>query len=248
MIRSHAAEKFRSDYAELVQKASGLFLQEFGYALRDPFEEIVSRLRAREDFAFSRFGDGEFNAIFLADGANCDGHRYFPELGRRLRQILDRPPSYLLGLQPLAILIHGARRIRATFEGPHWTFADCFHLALIEGRINDFFGALAGRDVALVGAPHHRYLAEGKSWEFIEVPYGDCWPQYRSLLAALKSRATTVEEVFLLCASMTANVLVDDLHQLNPRNTYIDAGSIFDPYVGVNSRSYHEHLDLTANG
>lgn len=229
-------------YGSYLQRSSKLFAQEFGYDLSDPLADMCARLGEGSAFSFSRFGDGELNAIFGVDGANCDGHRYFPELGRRLAEILARRPGYVLGLQPLAILVHGAERVRSVSAGIRWVFAGCLHWASIEGRLGGFLDALADREVVLVGAPHHRQLAKARSWRFVEVAYGDCWPQYESLRATLESRAVSSGIVFLFCASMTANVLIDDLHQLNGDNTYIDAGSVFDPYVGVHSRNYHEML------
>jgi len=48
--------------------------------------------------------------------------------------------------------------------------------------------------------------------------------------------------VILFCASMMSNVLIDELHNLAKQPTIdatlIDIGSVFDMYVGVNSRSY----------
>lgn len=211
--------------------------------LPDPFDNICTMLREGRPFAFSRFGDGEFNAIFGEEGANSDGHRYFPDLGRRLREIVERKPQYLMGLQTHAVMVHGARPIRALSPGVQWVLADSLHNASMEGQLGRFFGALDGREILLVGAPHHQRLAEGRSWQFAEVALGDCWPQYDSLRATLEPKAVTNERVFLFCASMTANVLIDDLYRQNPRNTYIDAGSVFDPYVGVNSRLYHHELD-----
>jgi hypothetical protein len=211
--------------------------------LPDPYVDICKDLAAGKPFAFSRFGDGELAAVFGVEGANSDQQKFHPELGRRLTEILERKPDYLLGLQTLAVLVHGARPILLDFPGIEWVLADSLHNASMEGRLGSFLTALSGREVCLVGAPHHLPMAEERRWRFVEVPYGDCWPQYESILARLDSLAADDDTVFLLCASMTANVLLDDLHTRNPRNTYIDLGSVFDPHVGVKSRDYHHQLD-----
>jgi hypothetical protein len=212
--------------------------------LPDPFEGICAMLGDGTAFSFSRFGDGEFSAIFGVEGVNSDGQRYFPELGQRLRQIVEAEaqPSYLMGLQTLAVMVHGARPIFSNFAGVKWVLADSLHNASMEGRLGAFFDSLVDREVLLVGAPHHGQLAQERSWQYVEIPYGDCWPQYESLHATLAPRAASEDTVFLFCASMTANVLIDDLHRLNPRNTYIDAGSVFDPYVGIRNRGYQKEL------
>jgi len=52
--------------------------------------------------------------------------------------------------------------------------------------------------------------------------------------------------VFGLSASMATNVIVDELYDvIGDRCTMIDFGSIWDPFVGVMSRSYHrEYKEL----
>lgn len=234
-------------YRRRVRGLEGRFVEAFGYELRDPFEQVCAMLAAGEPFAFSRFGDGELNAILGVEGENRDGHPYHPDLGLRLRGILESTPEYLLGLQPLAVMMHGIEPVLALSRGIRWVLADAFQFALADGRLGRLFEALAGREeVWLVGAPHHRQLAVRRSWRFVEVAYGDCWPQYEGLLARLRRELPREGAVFLFCAAMTADVLVDDLHRANPANTYVDVGCVFDPYVGVNSRGYHEELDPDA--
>lgn len=210
--------------------------------LPDPFDDICTMLSDGTAFSFSRFGDGELSAVFGVEGQNSDGHQYFPDLGLRLKGVLDRQPDYLMGLQTLAVMVHGALPIRALAPGTEWVLADSLHNASMEGELGRFFEGLEGREALLVGAPHHHQLADERSWKFVEVAYGDCWPQYESLRNSLEPHAAADDIVFLFCASMTANVLIDDLYALNPRNTYIDVGSVFDPYVGVTSRTYHKEL------
>jgi len=218
--------------------------------LPDPYDEIVGMLRDRVPFAFSRFGDGEFNAIYGVEGVNCDGHRYFPDMGRRLREIVEREPDYLMGLQPGAILMHGAWRTVAISGGTpndgqrSWMLADSLHDASLNNRLDSFLDALGGRDVLLVGAEHLRGFSESKGWRYQPVPAHDCWTAYEETLEGLKSSIPSSGGVLLFCASMMSNVLLDDLYTLNPANTYIDTGSLFDPYAGVISRLYHEELDL----
>lgn len=218
--------------------------------LPDPYDEMVEMLRDGVPFAFSRFGDGEFNAIFGVEGVNRDGHQYFPEMGRRLREIVAREPDYLMGLQPMAIFTHGARQTvwmseRTPNDGfKRWVLADSLHDASLDDRLDSFLDSLAGRDVLLVGPEHLRGFTESKGWGFQPVPAQDCWTAYEETLERLKSTIPGPGGVVLLCASMMSNVLLDDLFELDPTITYIDTGSLFDPYAGVISRPYHEELEL----
>jgi hypothetical protein len=219
------------------------FSREFGYELKDPFDDLCRKLEEGTAFSFARFGDGEFNAIFGARGANCDGHRYFPDLGQRLRGVLDTKPSYTVGLQPLAVMLFGAERIIAVSPGISWVFAGTLHTALREGRLAQFLDALIGRTVLLVGPEHLRKLSESKGWEHVLVSPQNCWTEYNEITRLLRDAVSGSGDVVLFCASMMSNVLIDDLYNENPANTYIDVGSVFDPLVGVNSRHYHSELD-----
>ena len=49
------------------------------------FEELIEKIKNKEMFSFSRFGDGEMNAVFGKEGMNCDSHRYFPDMGLRFK-------------------------------------------------------------------------------------------------------------------------------------------------------------------
>jgi len=218
------------------------FPEEFGYPLEDPFDDMVEMLAERRAFSFARFGDGEFFAVLGESGENCDGHGYHPELGRRLGEILAAKPAYLTGLQPLAVMRHGVEPIRTRSHGIRWVYSDSLHSALLDGRLDRFFDALKRLPVVLVGPPHLHSFAVEKAWLFAEVAYGDCWPQYEALKRLLAPWARVDGVIFLFCASMTSNVLIDDLHKANPRNTYIDVGSVFDPFVGIASRVYHDAI------
>lgn len=230
-------------YGRILQRSLDRFEEAYGYELRDPFESMREMLERGEPFSLARFGDGEFNAIFGAVGANCDGHRYFPELGQRLRQILESEPGYLLGLQPVLMLGRGPEKIQSVSRGIRWVLADSLHLASMDGRLPSFLGALEHRETQLVGPEHLRPLSRQMGWTHHAIPAENCWQRYGEVGESLRlATSGSSGVVVLFCASMMSNVLIDDLHRLNPANTYIDVGSVFDPYVGVNSRDYHDDL------
>lgn len=219
------------------------FVKTFGYELRDPFDDICQMLSGGAPFSFSRFGDGEFNAIYGSSGPNTDGHQYFPDLRRRLQEIVESEPDYIMGLLPLAGALRGTDWIRSISGDVHWVSAESLHVALIEGRLGRFFDGLDGKDVALVGPEHLRPLSERRHWSYAPVPLPDCWTKYDEIIETLKDTVPGSGGVILFCAGLTTNVLIDDLYRHNPMNTYLDVGSVFDPLVGVSSRDYHEKLD-----
>jgi hypothetical protein len=223
-----------------IQRELERFIQE------DPFEDIVTMLGNGTPFAFSRFGDGEFSAIFGVGEVNCDGHAYYPDLGQRLRAIVEGNPGYLMGLQPLAVVYHGALQIWQVAGDRKWVLADSLHLASVESRLGELFGALSRRNVLLVGPEHLGKLAAAQGWSHSPIPSRDCWTQYVETRERLKETISPSGDVVLFCASMMGNVLIDDLYTLKPTNTYIDAGSVLDPYAGVQTRAYHAQLSADA--
>lgn len=240
-------QRFRSgdleEYRRRLQAFQQRFAESFGYEIRDPFEDVCTMLGDRKAFAYSRFGDGEFKAVFGVEGMNCDGHQFFPEMGGRLTEILVSKPDYTLGLLPLAVRVHGMERILALSEGIHWVLANSFPLALLDGRLGAFFDALAGREVLLVGPSHLQELSSSREWAHLPIPSRDCWTEYDEIHRRLRESIAAADSVVLFCASMMSNVLIDDLHKSNPTNTYVDVGSAFDPLCGVNSRLYHDALN-----
>jgi len=118
-----------------------------------------------------------------------------------------------------------------------WVNSDVLHNANINERLSSFFDALQGREVTIIGSLHLMRF-DRFYFDFIEVNSRNCWLNYHETLAQLTP--TKTNHVYLFCASMMSNVLIDDLY--SPENSYIDLGSALDPFCGVNSRSYHLKL------
>lgn len=50
---------------------------------------ICNNIEKNIPFTFSRFGDGEWFAIFGKKRSNCDQHIYYKDMGDRLRKIVS---------------------------------------------------------------------------------------------------------------------------------------------------------------
>lgn len=215
------------------------------------FEEHLNKIKKFKRYTFSRWGDGEWLCIIGKNGSNCDGHFYFPEMGKALREVLASKPNYIIGLQGLA-----KRHMPEIIEeytakyNLEWVNSDIFHNANASGRIKALFKALENREVLLVGGNHLKEF--NKDWKFIEVPRVNCWNAYDKTKEKLSNYFDRVESgqkpVVLFCASMMSNVLIDDFHNLASNYqidaTLIDFGSVLDPYVGVKSRTYHRKMNI----
>lgn len=203
------------------------------------FNQHIQKLQNKEQYSFSRWGDGEWNCLLGKQGMNCDRHIYFDDLGKRLKSILESSPQYYLGLQNLAKRQRPELIEKYTKDyNLSWVASDIFHHANAKGDIVHLVNVLRGLDVLLVGGNHLRDF--NKSWRFIEIPRVNCWLSYgetkNKLDVAIKDNT-----VVLFCASMMTNVLIDDFHG---RGTLIDLGSVLDPYCGVISRTYHKNIKV----
>jgi hypothetical protein len=206
----------------------------------ETFSGMIDNLKSHKAFKFARYGDGEINCMTGKLGANCDGHEYFPDLGVALIESVKEEPEYMVGIQPLSV-DHLKFHVDVYFGHFNKLYnADVLHSASIDGRLGDFIKALEGRYVILVGAVHLATMFEGVH---IVIPERNCWKQYEKVCEQIQFHISGIENaVVLLCASMMSEVIIkrfeDEYH------TFIDAGSVFDPYVNVFSRRYHQKLKI----
>jgi len=221
-----------------------------------PFAEICRKLEAKENFSFARYGDGEFYAICGHSGQNCDGHAYFPAMGKALANTLiekanSKPPGYYMGL-------HMSRR--SGDETYNWLKANkidykfaqnaVFHDALIKKNntdVKDVIRVLGRREKIIVGPAHlkNQSLLKGR---FVDCLALNSWLDSNRVLKRVKSQIRK-DDVVLFCSGPPSPVWISRLYdEYKTEVTLIDLGSTLDPYCGIKSRSFHEsaviHTDL----
>jgi hypothetical protein len=204
------------------------------------YDDIVESILLSKPFAFTRWGDGEWLNIAKAPGGNCDGNLYYHDLGEALEEIVSTKQEYVIGAQDLA---HNLPSSVHKYPQQDWIDADIFHKASIGGRMYLLAEALEDEHVVYIGNKDLKELPFIN--EFIEIPSSNVWRWKDELLSRVKS---TIEKdthkLYLFSAGMATNVFIDELWKLDSTQTYIDVGSVFDPYVGKHTRSYHKHLKL----
>jgi hypothetical protein len=199
------------------------------------FERMCKMLKVKESFKFARYGDGEIYCMSGRIGRNCDKHEYFPELGLALHQAAENA-DYMVGIQPLSVS-QGLHKDNFDYESLY--NADVLHNASIKGMLGKFMNELADRDTILVGPEHLSKVAD----VYISIPSVNCWKEYDNVRQLLWfALHDNPDAVVLLCASMMSEVLIDKFKD-HP-NTFIDCGSVFDPYHNVKSRRYHHNLKI----
>jgi hypothetical protein len=204
------------------------------------YERLCRMLHEGKNFKFARYGDGEFNCMFGKVGRNCDQHEYFPDLGKRLNKAFLEA-DYILGIQPLALTLLYKENIITKSTGKDIVNADVFHNASIDKQLSRFTDALDHRHVIVVGPLHlQRCFLD---CVHIVIPDVNCWTNYEQVKSQIAFHIDGVHNaVVILCASMMSEVLIDDFK--DDPHTFIDAGSVFDPYCNVKSRRYHHKLTL----
>lgn len=177
---------------------------------------------------------------------NCDGHPYHPDLRLALNASfgnLQIRPNVKVGIQRLGYGQYESHVDSVPFDN-ELSNADIIHHASIKGRVYPMFEAIDGYngEVILV-APKYldSPLLPFRVDHFIEIPEKNCWAKREEITDKMRSIASK-GSLFILCASMMANVLIYDL--FDQYFSMIDMGSVLDPYVGKHTRSYHKNLNL----
>lgn len=211
------------------------------------FDQYLTWIKERKPFTFSRFGDGEANAILGREGKNCDGHEYFKDMGKELAQIItNRSHSviYEKGIQQHALRTMPEFATWLTEQGltPDIDFvnADVWHHASIKEQFDPFFDAIQNRSVLLVGPHHLTRMGIHSYW--VEVPERNCWQSFDAIMKGIDNYIDYAD-IVLFCASMPAKIMIDRLYAKHgATKTLLDMGSVFMPYVGISNRSYHKKI------
>jgi hypothetical protein len=204
-------------------------------------------MRQGQVYSFSRYGDGEWHAMFGRTGANCDGHKYFPKMGRELARTIREPRGMIYGIQNMSARKLGdmIRPFLKTGHNYRWKDADVFHYASWNGVLFPMVQALRAKKVCLVGPKYLKkpQLAFLYSGGFVEIPEKNCY-RYKKHIKAKILKYAKKDAVFCLCASMMTEVVIWELFPLLGETCWmIDFGSVWDVYTKHPSRRYHKHID-----
>lgn len=231
--------------------------------LKKSLDFYVKPILEGKPYSFARYGDGEWSSILEKrkyPQSNCDGHFYYQDMRddfyRVFRCLRDeaRKYDYLLGMQNMAMRMWGSRIRRFlreyAIQDREWHNADVFHHASREGQLKPLIEALKPANVIVVGPGHLRGLQRVFGYnEFVRVPQQNCYLQLTWLLRKIRKAIDRASKpvVVAISASMPAEILIHRLYEDHGSHAFlIDFGSVFDPYVGVASRKYHQGMCLDA--
>jgi hypothetical protein len=213
------------------------------------YELMMEKLESKQPISLSRWGDGEWECMLGFGGGNSEGCYYFPDLGKRLGDILVSRPPYWLGYGRLASSTYPTEIAEFMelykLEDLNWSCADVFHDASADGSIGRFFKFLNERYVVIVGPKSHdKTCTIFKSQAIARIRRPNCWLEYPEILQACQGfLRQEPHAVIVICAGFAANVLIDDLYRdFGDTATLLDCGSLFEPYIGLRTRTCHDEV------
>jgi len=211
------------------------------------YSDMLADITEGRRFAYARYCDGEWSAIFNRRGGNCDGHKYFPDMGKALESALITDPEngYHVGIMP-GLLTDTSRWWPAKrvikYVDDHRTLSFCggilLHGASMSGRMGMLFESLVGQRCVIVG---NRDMNRLHPWieidQHIEVPEKDCWNARDRILPRI-IEAAKHPGIILFACSMPAKVWIRKTWEANGQASLLDIGAALDPYAGRLSRNY----------
>ena len=210
----------------------------------------IDKLKSDEKFSFTRWGDGEWGCVFGAKGHNCDKHQYFESMSKELTEAIVNDKGYYKATWPMNVpmmtnishLITGMKE-KYNIED-NWVDARVWEESAMQDTINPLIKQLEKMDFVIVSEKSKKDLPI-KYRDFIEVPVVDCYLEKENIKNEIKRLTEKYDRpVFGLSASMATNVIVDELfEEIGDKCWMIDFGSIWEPYIGKVSRSYHHRYE-----
>lgn len=205
------------------------------------FSYFLNKIENNEHFRYSRFNDGELIAIIgqSPQGANCDGHQYFPEMGKELKEVLLNykfNENYILEsfdhwynvLPYIRTVLHQLKVLNPELSFLHTDFIRILHEQEPEKFI-ELLKILKKKKLVIVGPSYLKKLDKYFDFRFIDVPIKNCYREKDRIIKEIRKISDVEDDVFfLLSASMPANIIIDKF--TDNRNTYLDWGSVWDTF------------------
>lgn len=214
-------------------------------------ESLSSKLYSRTVFQLSRWGDGELGALFNEKGHNCDGHKYFREMGLELYDaLIYQAQGYYHGILPCGIRAYG-EELNELMDTIHPEPALFDGMAILKAnrtrKLLPLLHELRKRKVLYIG-PHRimQTTLDMIHWRsFIGIREQNCYLDINKIQSGICKEIDSFRpDVLCFSAGMTTNILIYRLLVSRHDNlTMLDMGSIFDPYSGKLSRKYMNGYD-----
>lgn len=205
-------------------------------------DQFIQMIKDDQGFSFARLSDGGFFCIWGHKGVNCDGVVYTQEQADSLISVI-KDSAITHGLTSIAV--HRARA-KEWLEDQKvsilWYDADVMNKASDEGKLYPLIEYFRTRKTIICGPTHLKKFRGFPIRAFVECHPTAAFEEVDALEQEIAYRIDKTDaDLVLLSAGQGASpTLVSRLHSLHPKINVIDVGSLWDPYVGVMSRSGHK--------
>jgi len=214
------------------------------------FEELLGAILSGEPFALSRYGDGEWAAIFGEDGENCDGHQYFPEMGIELADTVQsyHDAPYYYGMVRIARTVYKERIVRYIRHygiWAHWADGTIMADAAKAGRLFPLIDLLRYRKVLYVGPQYLNTVEFHKNlfWpkQFVTVPAKNSFLNKENIVEIIAKEYMVGDyDLIGFSAGPTTEIMMWELWTYLKQNVaMVDFGSLWDGLIGHPTRKYH---------
>lgn len=222
------------------------------------FTKFLNKIKSGEHFSLSRWGDGE---LTILEGKHIDirskgngEFRYDPNLPQYnqarenlMKSYIYKDDNYYIGIAcPCCVgqEKYQYMKDKSGQDDEHLTWANIFVNANYHRTINELIPEFQNHSVTIVVNKNSRFDKLPFKPNQILLVGTDAWLDVdelgRNILENILMRGIK-NEIFLIAAGPFANILTYALWVYgSKKNTYIDIGSILDPYLQLKlTRGYH---------
>ena len=207
------------------------------------FDYVLECVKNNKNITYSRLlCDGEMACVLGRAGSNCDNHQYFSDMRVALRKVIEDVPPYFIALQNLCDTQNADnpefQKLKALRDD--YVSSEIFSYASKDGRMAELRDALLDRNVIQVANASLKPL--GLADVFIEIPLVNCWLKKDEILSAIRKHIQP-NDVILYSASMPTKYFIHEIYkEFGDTVTQLDCGSVWDVYVGRETRSYMKNI------
>lgn len=214
---------------------------------------IIECLKNNKTIIFVKYGDGEYQCANLYKGANCDGDRYFPELGEKIKKsfiYLSSHENILIGKwSTYTVFNFFENLLHIKNKKINWIN---YNTLINNDKFNqndDLYRFVktiqeCNRNKIIVSNKMNIKMKKIFNADiFIEIP-SKCWSLkydyfFSKIMESLKDNS-----IVITSAGLCSKVLIADLVKKNKTISCLDTGSSFDLLCGRNTRGWkHSYED-----
>ncbi len=202
-------------------------------------KNYVERLESGEPFTVARYGDGEWGAVLGKVTLTTYGDVVTPLLGRAIaRTLIESKPYYYASLgEPWSDEVDAWCRENGVQV--RWAKKDVLERSIQDDTFGDVLRVLIRKNVLVVGLPRLKALEEMFGFRHLSVDGPNCFIRREPIEVEIWDACEQNQpDVILMACGLATVVMIHELHSTLGA-TLLDVGSIFDPFVGFESRRGH---------